>query len=91
MYPSAKMNYDSISCSNFMETAAFMKSVEKPWISFKTIGARAIPPKDAFEFAFSGGVDFILAGMFDFEIAEDVQLVKDILAAQPKRARPWRG
>ena len=39
----------------------------------------------------SGGADFVLAGMFDFEIAEDAGLAKDILASPSKRTRPWRG
>jgi hypothetical protein len=30
--------------------------------------------------------------MFDFEIAEDVQIASEVLASLPKqRARPWRG
>ena len=89
-YPSAKLNFDSSWCSNPEETAAFMKTVEKPWIAFKTMAAGAIPPADAFQFAFSSGADFILAGMFDFEIATDVQIAKDVLSAQAKRARAWR-
>ncbi len=89
-YPSAKMDYDSIWCRNPKETAEFMAGVEKPWIAFKVMAAGAIPPKDAFRYAFEGGADFIFAGMFDFDIAEDAQLTSDILAGQPKRARPWR-
>ena len=51
--------------------------------------AGAIPPPDAFEFAFRNGADFILAGMFDFEIADDVQTAKNVLAKVKDRARPW--
>jgi hypothetical protein len=72
------------------ETAEFMKSVQKPWIAFKTMAAGAIPPADAFKYAFANGADFVLAGMFDFEIAEDVQIANDTLAAVPDRSRPWR-
>ena len=68
-----------------------MKTVKKPWIAFKTMAAGAIPPQSAFRYAFLHGADFVLAGMFDFEIAEDAWIVKDILGSQPKRARPWRG
>jgi len=89
-YPSAKMDFDSIWCRNPKETAEFMATVEKPWIAFKVMAAGAIPPKDAFRHAFEGGADFIFAGMFDFDIAEDVQVTRDILASQPKRSRPWR-
>jgi len=89
-YPSAKMDYDSIWCRNPQETAEFMRSVEKPWIAFKVMAAGAIPPKDAFRYSFENGADFIFAGMFDFDIAEDVAVTREILASQPKRSRPWR-
>jgi hypothetical protein len=78
-------------CGKPEETVEFMKSVKKPWIAFKVMAAGAIPPKDAFRYSYQNGADFIVAGMFDFEIGEDVGLVKDILAAPPKRVRPWRG
>ncbi len=69
-------------CANPEETAAFMKTVTAPWIAFKTMAAGAIPPKQAFRHAFSKGADFVLAGMFDFEIAEDVQIATEALASK---------
>ena len=33
------------------------------------MAAGAIPPENAFPYVFNGGADFVLAGMFDFEIA----------------------
>jgi hypothetical protein len=77
-------------CSHPKETIEFMEQVEKPWIAFKVMAAGAIPPANAFRYAIRGGADFILAGMFDFEIAEDVRLIKEILASDLKRSRPWR-
>lgn len=67
----------------------FMNTVEKPWIAFKVMAAGAIPPNDAFEYAFENGADHILAGMFDFEIAEDARIARSAVKA-PKRTRPWR-
>jgi hypothetical protein len=55
------------------------------------MAAGAIPPGDAFDYAFKNGADFILAGMFDFEIADDVQIAKRVLAKIKDRPRPWRG
>ena len=78
-------------CSNPEETVAFMKTVEKPWIGFKVMAAGAIPPRDAFRYAYASGADFILAGMFDFQVAEDAAIANEVLAKTPKRERPWRG
>jgi hypothetical protein len=89
-YPSAKMDYDNSWCDKTEEVAEFMKAVQKPWIAFKTMAAGAIPPKNAFRYALLNGADFVLAGMFDFEIAEDVKTLKETLAGVTERARSWR-
>ena len=77
-------------CRNPEETAEFMKTVTKPWIAFKVMAAGAIPPADAFPYAFNNGADFVLAGMFDFDIAEDCQITRDAVVKAQTRARPWR-
>jgi hypothetical protein len=76
-------------CSDPQGTAEFMKSVKKPWIAFKTMAAGAIPPQSAFRYAFLNGADFVLAGMFDFEIPEDVKIAADAFARTRERSRPW--
>ncbi|TKJ38314.1 MAG: hypothetical protein CEE38_06030 [Planctomycetes bacterium B3_Pla] len=76
-------------CKNPDEVVDFMKGVEKPWIAFKVMAAGAIPPKNAFSYAFDNGADFVLAGMFDFEIAEDV-LIANAVLKEARRERPWR-
>ncbi|MBX7255947.1 MAG: hypothetical protein K1Y02_06265 [Candidatus Hydrogenedentes bacterium] len=76
-------------CKNPQETSEVMASVEKPWIAFKVMAAGAIPPESAFQYAFKNGADHVLAGMFDFEIADDVKIANDILA-NLERERPWR-
>jgi len=76
-------------CREPQETIDVMKAVEKPWIAFKIMAAGAIPPKDAFPYAFKNGADHILVGMFDFEIEEDAGIARQALA-NLDRERPWR-
>lgn len=86
-YPTANLHYDSNFCPDPEGVTQFMQTVKKPFIAYKVMAAGAIPPKDAFEFAVTNGADFILAGMFDFEIAEDARLVRE-LYANVERPRP---
>ena len=76
-------------CKDPDETIEVMAKVTKPWIAFKVMAAGAIAPQDAFRYVFENGADHSLAGMFDFEIAEDVAIANTILA-NVKRSRPWR-
>ena len=76
-------------CRDPQQTIEVMQNVQKPWLAFKIMAAGAIPPQDAFRYAFENGADHALVGMFDFEIAEDVALLKSILPTI-HRTRPWR-
>jgi len=77
-------------CREPQATIEVMKQVSKPWIAFKVMAAGAIGPADAFKYAFENGADHILAGMFDFEVEEDVRIARETLAAAADRPRPWR-
>ena len=77
-------------CRDPQQTIEVMKNVTKPWIAFKIMAAGAIPPADAFKYVFTNGADHALVGMFDFEIASDVALMKSTLANLGPRARSWR-
>ena len=74
-------------CRNPQEVIEVMKGVQKPWIAFKVMAAGAIPPKDAFEYVYKNGADHVLAGMFDFEIAEDAQTLNGILPSAVEQGK----
>lgn len=77
-------------CRDPQQTIEVMKNVKKAWIAFKVMAAGAIPPNDAFTYVFENGADHTLAGMFDFEIAEDVKILNEVLANLKNRTRAWR-
>jgi hypothetical protein len=87
--------HDNSWCSDPQAVIDFMATVKKPWIAFKILAAGAIPPRAAFPYAFNNGADFILVGMFDWQIEEDVKLARRVFAAvtspDSKRTRPWYG
>ena len=82
--------HDNMWCCDPAETETFMKTVTKPWIAFKTLAAGAINPTQGFKYALQGGADFMCVGMFDFQVRDDVQIVKGLFARGIKRERPWR-
>jgi len=80
--------YDNSWCKDPEEVVDFFFSIKKPFIAFKVMAAGAIPPRKAFQYSFDSGADFVLAGMFDWQVLEDIKIAKDVLA-NVKRTRPW--
>jgi radical SAM superfamily enzyme YgiQ (UPF0313 family) len=85
--------HDNSWCQDPQAVIDFMAKVKKPWIAFKILAAGAIHPRAAFPFAFNSGADFVLVGMFDWQIVEDAKLAKRVIhvvaGANSKRTRPW--
>lgn len=81
--------HDNMFCYNPSETIAYMKTLPQPFIAFKVMAAGAILPKDGFRYAFENGADFVCAGMYDFQMVEDINIACDILKSDIKRERPW--
>lgn len=84
---------DNSWCDDPPAVVNFMATVRKPWIAFKILAAGAIPPRTAFPYAFNSGADFILVGMFDWQVAENARLARRVVALvskpESKRTRPW--
>ncbi len=82
-------NNDSMWCNNPEETAAFMETVQKPWVAFKVMAAGAISPHIAIPYAYKNGADFVIAGMFDFQVEPDVKIALGALPKAQDRKRKW--
>jgi uncharacterized membrane protein YphA (DoxX/SURF4 family) len=82
--------HDNMYCDKPQETLAWMRDRPEPWIAFKVMAAGAIHPKDAFRYAYQSGADFVCAGMYDFQMVEDVNIALEALGTGlPERQRPW--
>ena len=82
--------HDSVWAETPQITIDVMKTVQRPWIGYKVLGAGAIHPREGFQYALANGCDFLCVGMFDFQVAEDVGIMRRLLSAPLKRQRPWR-
>ncbi len=81
--------HDNMFCHDHQETVDFMQDVKVPWVAFKVLAAGAIPPEEGIQFAFDSGADFVCLGMFDYQVAEDADLVSKCVAKAQNRHRPW--
>lgn len=85
--------HDNSWCKDPQAVIDFMANVKKPWIAFKILAAGAIPTRSGFPHAFNSGADFILVGMFDWQVEDDAKLARRAFAAANgpncKRTRPW--
>ena len=86
MFTINKMSYYS---SKPAEIAEFMKSINKPWIGFKVLGAGRDKAPEGFLHAFQRGADFIAVGMFDWQVRDDVAMIQEMLAKTVSRDRAW--
>jgi uncharacterized membrane protein YphA (DoxX/SURF4 family) len=81
--------HDNMFCYDPEETIALIKSLPQPVIAFKVMAAGAIMPAEGFRYAFENGADFVCAGIYDFQMVEDVNIACNVLNSDLKRDRPW--
>ena len=86
---SRDLTYVSSLFKAYNTEAKIFETLDKPWIAFKTMAAGAIPPRLAFAFAYRQGADFIVAGMFDFQLEQDAKLAIEAVQRANARKRPW--
>ncbi len=70
-------------------TTEFFAKVNKPFVAYKVLAAGAIMPRDGFKFALENGADFLSIGMYDFQLAEDVNTIKALVNPKLERKREW--
>ena len=87
--PNHSEYHDNMFCHNHQETVAFMQDVKVPWIAFKVLAAGAIGAREGLNFAFESGADFVCLGMFDFQVKQDVEFARKVVAESKNRKRPW--
>ncbi len=90
-YWSAKLEerHDNLFEETPERTIEVMKGLTTPWVAFKVLAAGAIPVRDGFRHAFEHGADFVCAGMFDFQVAEDAAIAAEVIKATETRTRRW--
>ena len=81
--------HDNMWCLDSEKTIEVMQKIKVPWIAFKVLAAGAISPASGFKYAFQNGADFIAVGMTDFQVEENVKVLKSLFAREIKRERPW--
>ncbi len=82
--------HDNYFCANPPRTIEVFDKITKPWLAFKVMAAGAMSPQIGFTYAFKNGADFLIAGMFDFQIADDVGIAVKAVKRSQSRPRAWR-
>jgi hypothetical protein len=87
----ANATHDNIWETTPKATTEFFASVKKPFVAYKVLAAGAIHPRDGFKYAFEKGADFVIAGMYDFQLKEGANITKALIAGKLDRTRTWIG
>jgi hypothetical protein len=80
---------DNLYCMDADKVIEVMQSVKAPFMAFKVMAAGAIKPKDGIGYAFQNGADFVCMGMFDWQVEQDAEIVRNAVEEAKDRKRPW--
>ncbi len=80
---------DNLYCRDADKVIQVMQDVKVPFIAFKVMAAGAIKPEDGISYAFKNGADFACMGMFDWQVEQDAELVRNAVEEAKNRKRPW--
>jgi hypothetical protein len=76
------LNRVGYACDDPEAAKRTMERIQKPFISFKVLGAGRDKAESGFANAFEAGATFIAVGMFDFLVKENAELVSRILSSE---------
>jgi hypothetical protein len=82
---------DNYWCLDPDATVRYMQDLNRPWMAYKVLAAGALAPHVGFKYAFENGADFCVVGMFDFQVAENVEHAARIVKETQNRERAWLG
>jgi hypothetical protein len=74
------MNPVKYHCADMNLAATVCRSIKKPFIAFKVLGAGRCKPEVGFKGAVDAGAEFLAVGMFDFQVAENAALAAKLFA-----------
>ena len=74
------MNPVKYHCADMNLAKMVCKSIPKPFIGFKVLGAGRCKPEVGFKCAMDAGAEFLAVGMFDFQVAENAALAAKLYA-----------
>lgn len=81
------LNTLDYACSESEKTKKMMGGIDSPWIAYKVLAAGRMAPEVGFRYAIEGGADFLNVGMFDFQVAENAELIRKLTASPSRSAR----
>ena len=74
------LNTMDYACLEPEKTKAMMAGIDLPWIAYKVLAAGRVEPETGFRYAIEAGADFLNVGMFDFQVAENAELIRKLTA-----------